>query len=166
MSMLDCKDAGHGSTRIKSFKAHHSFRNLRMHWHWMGTANVPAMLVMHADDQSRRKASSPPPAQPDPSSPGSDEDGSISAQPGAEGSKGAWLRGMVAGMSERTKEAFVPSIKNGRALLKSLGGMQISGGAASEQPTRDASPEPEPASISPMPLLICFLFSRIWSFGA
>lgn len=50
---------------------------------------------------------------------------------------------MVTGMSERTKEALVPSIKNGRALLKSLGGMQISGMSLSESPARDSSPAPE-----------------------
>ena len=53
---------------------------------------------------------------------------------------------MVTGMSERTKEALVPSIKNGRALLKSLGGMQISGVSPSEPPAKGASPAPEPGN--------------------
>ena len=90
------------------------------------------------------KSSSPPPPSPQEQPASSEEESSIGAQPGAENSKGAWLRGMVTGMSERTKEALVPSIKNGRALLKSLGGMQISGMSPSEPAAKDSSHPPEP----------------------
>ncbi|KAK9864952.1 hypothetical protein WJX84_000145 [Apatococcus fuscideae] len=107
--------------------------------------HIPAAPPSGAGDHIR--SSSPPPAASEEQQTSSEEDASIAAQAGAESSKGAWLRGMVAGvtgMSERTKEALVPSIKNGRALLKSLGGMQISGIVPNEAPARESSPTPEP----------------------